>query len=267
MVFLATFLLCVGISVGSWVAERSSSFEGRFTVSIPASKDAPAAAERVEEMLRKQSGIRDVERLNDDDLSALLAPWLGNRHGVEQLPVPVVFEVMLEPEAAGKTDYNAIKTSLRSIAPGTELDAQEIWVQTFTRFSTALQQVLIVFAVLATCGLAMMVAFTSRSALKLHARTVQLLHSIGAEDRYVTRQFQHESLRLIAPGAFAGSACAGGVFAGLGYFIASLDSALMPSLAFSSAHGALLVAVPVACCLLSWAVARLIVMQQLGRSL
>ena len=42
--------------------------------------------------------------------------------------------------------------------------------------------------------------YVSRAALKLHSRTVSLLHSIGAEDHYITWQFQQEAFLLVLKG-------------------------------------------------------------------
>jgi cell division transport system permease protein len=266
MVFFASFLLCVGVSVGSWVTKQSQQMDGRFTVSIPGAVQDKKAIEAVEEALRQNDSVNSVERLSDQTLAELLSPWLGDRQSIENLPIPTVFQVELARQSA-PIDYSALQSQLRTIAAGTHIDAQELWVRSFERFASAVERLMVIFAVLATCALAMMIAFTARAALKLHARTVQLLHSIGAEDRYVTRQFQLESLRLTAPGALGGSLVAAAGFAGLCVYIQSLDNALMPALTFSHYHAALLVVMPLACCALSWLVARVIVMQQLGRSL
>ncbi|MCE2927224.1 MAG: hypothetical protein LW823_06255 [Rickettsiales bacterium] len=268
MIFMAAFLLCVGISVGQWVSARNDVLSDRFTVNIPAStEDLADKTKRIEDELMKLDQVQSVKRLSDDEMNELLKPWLGDVARSDKLPVPMVVEVDLMPDAATRLDYKAIQHNLRTIAAGVEVDAQELWVQAFARFSGAIQQIVTVFASLIVSGLAMMIAFTSRAALKLHAKTVQLLHSVGAEDRYVTRQFQFESLRLTLPGALFGTLAAAIAFIGLCFFIASLDSAMMPALRFGASHALLLIAMPVLCLALSWGVARFTVMHQLERSL
>jgi len=266
MVFLATLLLCLGVSVSGWVVEHNSSYAESFTVNIPA--DTDNLDDRINALtsaLKEMDGIQGVTKVPEANLQEWLKPWLGSSSAFSDLPLPTILEVSIDTRQ--KFDYPAIQKNLSSIVPGVEVDAHELWVAAFNSFSSAVQSLMVILSILIICGMAMMISFTSRAALKLHAKTVALLHSIGAEDRYITRQFQNEAFRLVMPGALGGALIGGIAYLLAGLYIASLNTSIMPSLAFTRGHYVLLAVMPLTCTLVAWVVARITVSLQLERNL
>jgi len=268
MVFLATLFLCLGVSVNSWIIDRSAIYSDSFTVNIPAAtKNINEKLPDIIQSLKSIEGVESVNRVSDNELQEMLKPWLGENIAIADLPVPVILEVVLADNAIGRVDYNVVQQNLQAIAPGAEVDAHELWVAAFSSFSRAIQSMTFILAVLIMTGMGLMISFSSRAALKLHSRTVNLLHSIGAEDRYISRLFQMEALKLLMPAAFIGCVAAGLSYTFTGFYVASLNMSVIPPLVLTNWHYVLLIAVPFACTLLAWFVARVSVIQQLERSL
>jgi len=269
MVFLACLLLCLGVSVGGWVIERGDTYANSFTVNIPAhTENIDEVTQATGKALKDIKGVASIRHVTTDELQEMLEPWLGtDSTTAAELPLPTVLEVNLRDDPRPELNYDRIQKQLQNIAPGIEVDAHEVWVAAFSNFSSAMQSLTIILAILIIGGMSIMISFTSRAALKLHSRTVQLLHSIGAEDRYVSRQFQLEALRLVLPGAVAGCVVAGIAYFLAGIYIDSLDTSIMPSLNITNGHYILLLLMPVACTLVAWFVARYSVIRQLERSL
>lgn len=260
MVCLAAMLLCLSLTLNGWIIDRGDGYAGSFTVNIPAGTDnLSEKTNRIASALKALPEVTDVSRLSEDKLKDMLAPWLGNADG---LPLPVVLDVTLK-SASSSIDYNALEKTLSGIASGTEVDAHERWVAAFSRFSAAAQGLIAIFAAVIIGGIGLMIAFTSRASLKLHNKTVHLLHSIGAEDSYITRQFQREACLLVLPGAVAGCAAAGTIYWLAGKYMASLAASVIPSLAMGGGHVALLILIPPACAGVAWAAVRVAVAQQL----
>jgi len=263
MACIATLLLCLGITVGSWIVDRHQSYTGSFTVNIPAS--AGADSDKIRDALQKTPGVTGVSPLPEAKLREMLTPWLGAGAASADLPLPIVMDVSVNDKTP--MDYKDLQTRLTAIAPGTEVDAHERWIANFIAFSNGLQWLMACLAVLLIGGLALMIAFTSRASLKLHAKTVQLLHSIGAEDGYISQQFQREALLVTLRGALPGCIAAGLVYWGGGYFIASLKASMLPSLAMGVSHVMLLALMPLACGLVASVTARFSVLQLLQHRL
>ncbi len=181
------------------------------------------------------------------------------------LPLPVVLDVTLKQGVT--VDIPKLQAALSLLAPGTEVDTHEAWVSAFISFSTAIRTVITMFAVLIVVSIALMIAFTSRASLHLHKKAVHLLHSVGAEDKYIARQFQHEACMVTMRGASAGCAIAALGFWGMGFYMQSLGNPSIPSLAMGKTHFILLASVALSCGIVAWATARISVLKQLKQML
>lgn len=266
MACLATLLLCLGITVGGWIVDRHDTYTNSFTVNIPADTDNLSdKAPKIKDALQKLPGVILVSQVSERKLRDMLAPWLGNSDAADNLPLPMVFDVAVEKTAA--IDYKSLQNKMASIAQGTEVDGHERWLNSFSDFSAAMRSMMNVLAALIVGGLALIIAFASRAALKLHARTVQLLHSIGAEDSYITHQFQRDAFLLTLRGTVPGCLFAGVAYWLSGFYVSSLKSTVLPSLAMGGTHILLLLVMPIACASVAWIAARLSIIQQLKHRL
>jgi len=263
MAAMATLMLCLGLSVGGWMADRGTSYSDSFTVNIPSSLDTKKLPQ-ITETLQKIEGVETITQVSEEKLRSLLKPWFGDSGEMSELPLPVVFDVTMKTNV--KPDYKALQSTLTTIADGIEIDTREQWMQSFSQFSAALRTLLTILTIIILGGLALIIAFMSRAALKLHVRTVQLLHSIGAEDYYITRQFQREACLLTLRGTLPGCIAAGLTYWAAGMYLLSLQSTL-PPLAMTRSHLLLLLAIPLACSAIAWMTARFSVIRQLQRTL
>lgn len=266
MACIATLMLCFGITVGGWIVDRGGSYANNFTVNIPSlMEDLPQRTVKVMETLEKTPGVISVKQESEESLRGMLKPWLGSGTAVEALPLPIVIEVVVSEDAEINTA--ALEKTLIALAPGTELDTHEQWIANFMQFSSAVRSTMTLLASLVIFGLGLMIAFMCRASLKLHARTVNLLHSIGAEDRYIARQFQSEACFVTLLGTVPGCVVAGFAYWLTGMYVESLQSGLLPAFAMKLPHVLLLLAMPVACASVAWAAARISVLKQLQRVL
>ena len=267
MVGMAALLLCLGTSINGWVLDRHSDYSNSFTVDIPTQGDDMAAKlSKIRESLQKVKGIAAVEQISDARMKEMLKPWFGSGDAIQDLPLPIVLDVMLDAKAPAP-NYSELQKELAVIAPGTQVDARERWISSFAQFSGALQVLVTLLAVTIALVMAVTISFASRASLHLHERTVGLLHSMGAEDGYIARQFQREAFMLTLRGALAGCAVAGFLYLLIGRYMASLQVATLPSLLMGISHILLLLLLPVACGAVAWGAAYVTVRHQLQKVL
>jgi cell division transport system permease protein len=265
MAGLAALFLSLGLSVNHWVVDRHGEYSNSFTVNIPLDDNQADRVAKVQAALSKTPGVMQVTQVTDAKLKDMLKPWLGNSP-MDDLPLPSVLDVTLVP-GASKLNYIGLQKGLTPLAPGVEVDAHERWVSTFSEFSYAIRFVTLVLALLVIFGMAMTIAFTSRAALKLHSKTVHLLHTVGAADDYIMRQFQQEAVRVALPGACVGVAAAAILYSAMGSYIGSLKISLVPPLGLTTEHFILFFLLPIVCAGAAWCVARFSIALQLQRTL
>jgi cell division transport system permease protein len=265
MAFLAALALGGALIANRSAASWQAGLTGRLTVQVlPEGAAAPAAeVNAAVELLRTTPGVVYAGALSDADNLALVEPWLGRDAVIAALPFPRLIDVQLAPGAT--PDVSALETRLKAVAPHSVLDDHNRWIGRLR--STANTVVLSALAILLLIGIgtAATVAFATRAGLAAHREIVQLLHLMGAQDRFIARAFEwHYFIAALAASA-AGSALATGVFLAAG----SLDQFGLASVSFLPPLGLQLieipwlVLVPVGAALIAWVTARISVIAAL----
>ncbi len=172
--------------------------------------DPEKTVQDVASFLRRQAGIANVRPLSVDESAALLEPWLGQMDELKSLPVPRLIAVELDRNASPNLDV--VKTDLEKQFPAATLDDHRRWqqqIRTITR-SFALGGVAIL-ALVAMATMAIIVSAT-KSSMASNREIVEVLHFVGATDRFIAREFEKHFLRLGIRAGLVGAGLALAVF-------------------------------------------------------
>jgi cell division transport system permease protein len=265
MAFLAALSLG-GVLIANRSAESwQAGLAGRLTVQILPERERVAQSEvdAAISILRRTPGVVYVAALSDADNLALVEPWLGRDAVITALPFPKLIDVRLSPGAT--PDVGALERGLKQAAPHAVLDDHRRWIGRLR--NTANTLVLSAFAILAliAVGTAATVAFATRAGLAAHREIVQLLHLMGAQDRFIARAFEWHYLIAALVAAACGALLAAVAFLAAG----SLDQfglaavSFLPPLGLPLTELPWLLLVPVAAAVIAWATARLSVIAAL----
>lgn len=260
LAFLATLALGLALALAGTAQRWQSSFEGTLTAEIPAGGDAAAALRA----LRAEPGVAHAELLARAKAEALLAPWLGAGN-LADLPIPALIDVKLREKV--RVDVPGLRTRLAAAVPGATLDDHSGWLAGFLALARAATIVASIVVVAVALAAASCVAFATRAGLAMHREAVDLLHLVGAEDRYIAGQFAHAAMRLAFAGASAGALGAAAVLAVAHSVASTAQSLAVPLPALGAWDWAALAAVPLAATVVAAAAAYATVMRNLGRIL
>jgi len=264
MVFLATLALAGAMMVSEMAQRWDSGLAGGLTVQIAPLPGGGAAPldERVEAaltVLRSSPGVKTARALTSADTARLLEPWLGPEAADPLLPMPRLIDVTTD----GPVDVPGLAQHLKSAAPGAILDDHAVWLADLRSFTGAVH-----LAALGLVGLiggagVMSVIFSVRAGLAIHRHVVELLHLMGATDRYIARQFERHVVGLSLRGGMVGLALALATLAGVHHASRGLRASLLPDLTLAPWQWAALALVPLAAALLALATARWTVLRRL----
>jgi len=161
--------------------------------------------------LEQRPGIAHASALSLGESSKLLEPWLGQSADVlGALPVPRLIAIEIDRQAP--PNIETLRADLNKEFPSASLDDHRHWqrqIVTVTR-SFALGGIAILLLV-AAATTAIIVSAT-RSALASNREIVEVLHFVGATDRYIAREFERHFLRLGIRAGLVGAVCAAVVF-------------------------------------------------------
>jgi cell division transport system permease protein len=208
MTFLASITTGTVLLVSASAAEWQSEIASEITVQVrPAAgrdldRDAAAAAQA----MRMQPGIVEVRLFTKQQAASLLEPWLGSGLSLDDLPVPRVIVARLQP---GTTlDLAELRGRVSQAAPSASVDDHRAWIERMRSTTGAT-----VFAGIGILGLVIVatiisVSFATRGAMAANRPIVEVLHFVGAGDRYIANRFLRHFLRLGLQGGVIGGGIA-----------------------------------------------------------
>lgn len=243
MVCLTGLMLAASLSLGTVLHQMNGAYLNSFTIQIPRDDAEKLNTADVIALISDNDWAAEVREIEQEEMQALIEPWLGSVEAVEALPLPLLIEVKMKDGA--EVDIDALERRIRKLAAGAEIDDYKQWMTTFSRFSTGVQvavSALALMIILTTLGI---VVLAAKTALRLHQQTVEVLYNIGAHDSYIAAQFQQNAMRLVFRGAAIGTAAAALLFWSAQPMTEAFDSPLIPVFAFTPAHAILFILLPV----------------------
>lgn len=271
MVALTAIALATGLALGNTVTAATAEIAGGVTVQLvePRADVRQQEAERALAALKTVPGVVSMRLVPQEELDALVAPWLGT--GVETasgagVPVPALIDVRMQG-AATPQRLGTVRRALAAVAPSARVDAQAAWLRPVFDAIVSLQWLAIALVLLLAAALAAAVLLAARSALGANRDTIEIVHLLGGTDAQIARVFQRAIGFDAAGGGAVGLALAVVVIISLGRRFAGLGAGMVSSGALIWSDWLLLALVPLLATLLAMVTARLTVMHALRKML
>jgi len=265
-------LIYIDKSIDVWTADIS----GEVTVQIRPTEgiEMDQTLTQAAALLRAFPGVAAVNVLDASAAAELLEPWLGSGKVLEELPIPRLIAVEIDPDAP--PDFSALAAQIEQVLPGATLDTHRQWQDQITRTADTMN--LAAFGILALVALAAiaMVVFATRAAMDANRDTIEVLHLAGARDRFIAYEVQRHFLRLGLRGGLIGMVAGVATFAAINLagttdtttgLVQAGRQLLYGPQAFSYMDYTLFVLVPLTATLISIVTARLSVVNMLRRVL
>lgn len=216
VITIMCFLACLTVgavymirqSANAWLKDIAS--EVTVQVVPKEGADTEKVVREVATYLGQQGGISKVTVLSAADSAALLEPWLGAVEDFNALPLPRL--IALELDRSGTPDLEAVRTGLASQFQGATLDDHRRWQQQIMTITHSFSLGgLAILALVAMATTAIIVSAT-KSSMASNREIVEVLHFVGATDRFIAREFEKHFLRLGVRAGLVGAVLALSVF-------------------------------------------------------
>ncbi|HXL13101.1 MAG TPA: ABC transporter permease [Bradyrhizobium sp.] len=208
MTFLASITTGTVLLVSASAAEWQSDVASEITIQVrplpgrDIDRDAAAAAEA----MRAQSGIVEVRPFSKGESAKLLEPWLGSGLSLDDLPVPRVIIARVMPGAV--PDLAALRSRVTQVAPTASVDDHRAWIERMRSMTGATVLAGIGILALVIVATVISVSFATRGAMAANRPIVEVLHFVGAGDRYIADRFLRHFLQLGLEGGLIGGGIA-----------------------------------------------------------
>jgi cell division transport system permease protein len=147
-------------------------------------------------------GVGSARALTIEESQALLEPWLGAGLDLSAIAIPRLVVVQLSDPA--EADIEQLQRNLSAIK-GASLDTHAAWRQQLNTMAGTV--VLSGLLVLGLIGVATVLAivFATRGAMATNREIVDVLHFIGASNKFIAGEFQGRFLSIGLQGGFLGA--------------------------------------------------------------
>ncbi|MFC0284709.1 cell division protein FtsX [Camelimonas abortus] len=208
LTFLAALTACAAVLVARASAEWRSDVVREMTIQVRpvAQRNIEADVDRAAAIARAAPGVAGVRVISRREAERMLEPWLGGALSFAELPVPRLIVLRLAP--GGGPDVASLRKELEQQVPTATLDDHHAWMSRLAAMAGAMVAAGAVIVLLVLTAAALAVAFATRGAMDGNREIVEVLHFVGASDRYIARQFQSHFLWLGLKGGLIGGAAA-----------------------------------------------------------
>jgi cell division transport system permease protein len=207
MTFLASMttgaVLLISASATEWQSEVGSEITIQVRPQAGRNLDKDVAA--IVDAMHTQPDIVDTRPFTKEESSALLEPWLGSGLSLDDLPVPRVIVARVAP---GTTlDLAALRRRVLGVAPTASVDDHRAWIERMRSMSGATVAAGLGILALVIVATIISVSFATRGAMAANRPIVEVLHFVGAGDRFIAdRFFRHFLLLGLEGGVIGGGA-------------------------------------------------------------
>lgn len=204
MTFLASVTTGAVLLVRAAAAEWQSDIASEMTIQVrPATgRDLDRDVRAVVDTVAATQGILDVRPFTEQESGKLLEPWLGTGLSLGDLPVPRVIVARIVPGAT--LDLVGLRQRLAQAAPSATVDDHRAWIERMRTMTNAIVLAGLGILALVIVATIISVSFATRGAMASNRPIVEVLHFVGAGDRYIANHFLRHFLRLGMEGGLIG---------------------------------------------------------------
>lgn len=212
VIAIMTFLSSLTLGAVSLVRDAAGNWESEIareaTIQIkPADRlDMEAALLAARAEAEATPGVHGAKIVDRAATARLLEPWLGSGLNIDELPVPRLIVITIDP--FNPPDFAALRAGLTRQTPSASLDDHRTWVDRLVAMARTTVAIGMAVLVLILAATTLCVIFATRGAMAGNGQIIEVLHFVGAEGRFIALQFRKHFLTIGIKGAAAGGVAA-----------------------------------------------------------
>lgn len=200
-VFLFAITLAGALGINTMFENTKKQVVTNFTVQMLPKPDYEESRKdllNVVSFLERYPNVKEVSVLSNNELNALLEPWLGNNVDIELLPIPKLIDVKIDRGV--DFDYKELMIRLSEVSPQASINDHNLWLARLLRFINSLQMLAVTVLIMVACACITAIVYAVKTGLNIHREIVEILHIMGATDEYIAMNYVKQ-ISLMSLGA------------------------------------------------------------------
>ncbi len=179
-------------------------------------------AGEVTKFLSDQNGIKKVTPFSREQSLKLVEPWIGKSEVLKSFAIPRLIAVEIDQD--NPPEIPTLKKVLEAKYPGALLDDHGHWRAEIRRLTRLLELAGVGMLILMATATAAVIVAAATSALASNREIVSVLNFVGAEERFIARQFEAHFLKVGVKAGIVGTGLAALVFRCVPYLTSGVSS-------------------------------------------
>jgi cell division transport system permease protein len=171
-----------------------------------------------------QNGVKRVTPFTREQSLKLVEPWIGKSEVLKSFAIPRLIAVEIDRD--NPPDISTLKKVLEAKYPGALLDDHGHWRHEIRRLTRLLELAGIGMLFLMATATGAVIIAAATSSLASNREIVSVLNFVGAEEKFIARQFEAHFLKVGIKAGIAGVGLAAIVFLCLPYLTEGVSSSV-----------------------------------------
>jgi cell division transport system permease protein len=212
VIAIMTFLACLTAGGALLLTQATQGWrsdvlrEVTIQVKPGAGDDVDGLVAKVVSAAAQAPGVKRVHAYSAADSEKLLRPWLGDGLDLSALPIPRM--VVVDMEGGAEDDLAGLRAALARSTPQAILSDRRTWAARIGTMADAVVVIAIALFALMNVAMAIAIGFATRGAVAANREIIEVLHFVGASDKFIAGEFETHFRNVGFRGALTGGALA-----------------------------------------------------------
>ncbi|MGA9268073.1 MAG: ABC transporter permease [Rhodomicrobium sp.] len=171
-----------------------------------------------------QNGVKRVTPFTREQSLKLVEPWIGKSEVLKSFAIPRLIAVEIDRD--NPPDISTLKKVLEAKYPGALLDDHGHWRHEIRRLTRLLELAGVGMLFLMATATGAVIIAAATSSLASNREIVSVLNFVGAEEKFIARQFEAHFLKVGIKAGIVGAGLAAIVFFCLPYLTEGVSSSV-----------------------------------------
>ncbi len=206
MVFVACITFATALIGNTLASDWNRHMNNNLTIQVLPDMKAKNPSQEIEErinnitkILKQTPGIKSYYAMTKGETVNLLKPWIGDKINIT---LPRIISVQLSDIIPLNTKN--LSKEIKNYSSLIKLETYENWMHEFRNTISAVQTLLGVIILLILLTTATTISYATKSGLNINKKVINIMHMVGATNKYVSTQFSRQMMLLAISGGFIG---------------------------------------------------------------
>jgi len=245
-VFLFAITLAGVLGINTMFNNAKKQVVSNFTVQVLPMPDYEASRKdllNVVSFLERYPDVTQVTVLSDNELHALLKPWLGNNVDIELLPIPKLLDVKIMN--AKQFDYKELAVRMSEVSAQASINDHNLWLSRLLKFINSLKMLAVTVLLMVAGACMAALIYAVKTGLNIHRDIISILHIMGATDEYVAMNYVKQISQMSFAAGIIGTVLAIPAILIVGDMAKGIEAGIFNSVTFSVENWLVILLLPI----------------------